>query len=341
MKSQFEHITFPKGCSIRVYHRQIPAIPFEWHYHPEYELTLTLNSRGWRFIADHIGQYESQDLVLVPSDMPHTWASTSALDESRPHVALVVWFTRTWALQLADVCPEFSGLRRLLKRAAPGLSFLQPAGARMEARLPQLLSDSPQQRLQAALETLTELAEAEAAELATQITVRPEASNDSEQLTRVLNLLHKRFAEPVRVEDLCSVGNLSPRSLHRLFLHHVGENVSDYLGRLRIGRACMLLVETDRPISVIASEAGFSNLSNFNRRFLEARGMTPRDFRRFVAQNGRMPDSQPEAELNKRSPSLETRAKQLNAQTDFTVSLPTRGISGRPVRSPGWGTAPR
>jgi AraC-like DNA-binding protein len=317
LKSQFEHITFPKGCSIRIYHRRVPAIPFEWHYHPEYELTLTLNSRGWRFIADHIGPYESQDLVLVPSDMPHTWASTSALDESRPHVALVVWFTRAWALQLADLCPEFSGLRRLLKRAAPALAFLQPAGSRMEARLPELLSDSPRQRLQTALETLSELADAEATPLATRITVRPEASIDSEQLTRVLNLLHKRFAEPIRVEDLCSVGNLSPRSLHRLFMRHVGENVSDYLGRLRIGRACMLLVETDRPIGVIASEAGFSNLSNFNRRFLEARGITPREFRLFVVQYGRMPDSPPGVELTKRSPSLETRAKRLNSETDF------------------------
>ena len=101
----------------------------------------------------------------------------------------------------------------------------------------------------------------------------------------------------------------------QLFVHHVGENVSDYLGRLRIGRACMLLVETDRPISVIASETGFSNLSNFNRRFLEARGMTPREFRRFVVEYGRMPESPPEVELTKRSPSLETRAKRMSSET--------------------------
>ena len=107
MKSQFEHITFPKGCSIRIYHRQVPAIPFEWHYHPEYELTLTLNSRGWRFIADHIGPYDSQDLVLVPSDMPHTWASTSALDREPPARRTGGLVHRTWALQLADVCPEY------------------------------------------------------------------------------------------------------------------------------------------------------------------------------------------------------------------------------------------
>ncbi len=330
MKPQFEHITFPKGYSIRVYHRLVPAIPFEWHYHPEYELTLTLNSRGWRFIGDHIGPYESHDLVLVPSNMPHSWASTSALDKSRPHIAVVVWFTRSWALQLAEVCPEFSSFRKLLKRAAPGLSFHQPAGARMELRLPELLSESPKRRLQAALETLNELADAEAAPLATHIAVQPDASGDYERLTRVLDLLHKRFAEPVRVEDLCAVGHLSPRSLHRLFVRHIGENVSSYLGRLRIGRACTLLMETDWPVSVIALEAGFSNLSNFNRQFLKARGMTPREFRRFVANYGRMPDSQPEDGLTRRSPSLETRAKQMKPETVFAQgSLPSRLTAAR------------
>ena len=74
MKPQFERVTYPNGCSLRVYNRRVSEIPFEWHHHPEYELTLTLNSRGWRFIGDHIGQYQAPDLVLVPPDMPHTWA---------------------------------------------------------------------------------------------------------------------------------------------------------------------------------------------------------------------------------------------------------------------------
>jgi hypothetical protein len=158
MKAQFEHVTFPAGCSIRVYNRQVAAIPFEWHHHPEHELTLTINSRGWRFIGDHIGAYDSQDLVLVPSDMPHTWASTSAIDETRSHTAVVIWFTSAWALGLADVCPEFSAMRKLLKRSVPGLHFPKSAGARTEACLPQLLSDSPRERLQTALELMTWLA---------------------------------------------------------------------------------------------------------------------------------------------------------------------------------------
>jgi hypothetical protein len=71
----------------------------------------------------------------------------------------------------------------------------------------------------------------------------------------------------------------------------------------------MLLVETDYPISMVAAETGFSNLSNFNRQFRNARHMTPKEFRRFVVKYGRMPDVQPEIDLTKRSPSLEQRAK--------------------------------
>lgn len=306
MRAQFEHVSIPKGCSIRIFNRQIPEIPFEWHHHPECELTLTLNSRGLRFIADHIGAYDSHDLVLVPSEMPHTWASTKAIDDSRPHVAIIVWFTERWALQLADVCPEYSSLRKLLKRAIGGLSFPARAGERVESRLPGLLSESSRERLRTALDVLTELSEVEAVALATPQKSAPITADESAQLNRILDFLHKRFADPIRVQDVCAVGNLSERSLHRLFLRHLGENLTDYLGRLRIGRACMWLVETDRPISLIAADAGFCNLSNFNRRFRAARQMSPKQFRSYYAKRGRMPDGEA-VDLRKRSPSL-TRA---------------------------------
>jgi AraC-like DNA-binding protein len=309
MKPQFELVTIPAGCSIRVLNRRIPEIPFEWHHHPECELTLTLNSRGWRFIGDNIGAYDSHDLVLIPSEMPHTWASVRAVDESSPHVAIVIWFTEPWALQVANTCPEYSSLRKLLMRAAGGLSFPSPAGVMMESRLSGLLSDSPRDRLRAALDVLTELAEMDAVPLATPQKAAPITVDESTQLKRVLDLLHKRFAEPLRIRDLCAAGNISERSLHRLFVRHLGENVSDYLGRLRIGRACMWLVETDRPIGVIAADAGFSNLTNFNRQFRTARRMAPREFRRYYAQHGSMPVVD-DIGLTRRSPSLDRPKRQ-------------------------------
>ena len=49
---------------------------------------------------------------------------------------------------------------------------------------------------------------------------------------------------------------------------------------VRINRACQLLMESDRLITDICYVVGFNNVANFNRRFLDIKGMTPREYRR-------------------------------------------------------------
>jgi AraC-like DNA-binding protein len=352
VKPQYERVTIPDGCSIRVYHRQLAQIPFEWHHHPEYELTLTMNSRGRRFIGDHIADYSGDDLVLVPPDMPHTWASTEPIDAREPQVAIVVWFSGDWARRMADCCPEFASLRTLLRRGAPGLRFAPDAVALMRGQVGALLNESPRVRLGAVLEVLACLSEAESEPLASPAAhahargtrqerapgaqsgqamqtvqamhkagVAPTAApggsaSEAERLNRVLDLLDRRFHEPLRIAELCEVANLSERSLHRYFVRHVGERVGRYLNRLRIGYATRQLTGTDWPIALIATKSGFPNLANFNRQFLSARGMTPSAYRRFFGTNGHAPKDAgaTPANLEIRPPSLDrTRRRQARA----------------------------
>jgi AraC-like DNA-binding protein len=316
LKPQFERVTFPEGCSVRVYHRRVAAIPFEWHHHPEYELTLTMNSRGWRFIGDHVGQYEAPDLVLVPPDMPHTWASTATIAEEEPHIAIVVWFARDWALRLAELCPEYLAIRGLLQNASTGLAFAPETALHMKQRLPDLLSDVPQVRLHTILDLLTSIAPEPATHLAKSAKEVP-VSTDSEpaQLTRVLNHLHKRFQESISIAGLCRVGGISERSLHRLFVKHTGESVSQYLSKLRVGRACIRLAETEVPISIIASEVGLANLANFNRQFRRLRGVTPSAYRKSFLRRGGRSDTRDGTEIFARPYSLDSRRKRGDRRT--------------------------
>ena len=84
MRPLFEKVTVPDGASWSLLHRRLDdGIPFLWHYHPEFELTLTLNSRGQRYIGDSIPNYDDGDLVLLGPNLPHTWCSAERIDARR------------------------------------------------------------------------------------------------------------------------------------------------------------------------------------------------------------------------------------------------------------------
>ena len=80
----------------------------------------------------------------------------------------------------------------------------------------------------------------------------------------------------------------SPSAFSRGFRRHTGMALVQYVNRLRINLACQhLMNQADRPITDICYDAGFNNLSNFNRQFLAQKGMPPSRFRALLAENAR------------------------------------------------------
>lgn len=307
MKPAYERVDFGEGCSVRVYHRRLPKIPFEWHHHPEYELTLTMNSRGKRYIGDSVAAYGADDLVLVPPNLPHTWASNRSIDASVPQSAIVIWFDGGWVRRLADVCPEYNRLRELLRRAACGLSFEADAATRMREMLDRLLCPNPRERLKAVLDVLDALSDAPAAPLATPSAFAAKAGTSSgrepDQLNRVLAIIETQFASPLRLNTLAKASGLSERSLTRRFAQHLGESVGRYITRVRIGHACRMLSDGEMPISVVAARSGFANVANFNRQFKAMKHVTPVAYRRQFT-GTRQAESEAPERLMQRSPSL-------------------------------------
>ena len=282
MKVFFERPAIPDGQSWTLFDRRLDAeIPFQWHYHREYELTLTLNSRGQRYVGDHFSPYGDGDLVLLGPNLPHTWASSGKIEEDRPHRALVIWFRPEWADRLAGGLAEFSKIAPLLKRAAQGLRFSPATGEAVRSRLAGLVRLEPPQRLLVLLGVLLTLAaDGDAVPLASPSFGLPDFPQAERlRIGRVLDHIHDRYREAVSVEGLAALANLSVSGFHRMFRKHMQMTALDYIAQLRIGFACRSLVATTKPIARIAEDVGFDNLSNFNRRFRALKKMTPREFR--------------------------------------------------------------
>jgi AraC-like DNA-binding protein len=92
--------------------------------------------------------------------------------------------------------------------------------------------------------------------------------------------------EPVDLESAARRAGLSPYYFLRLFAGIVGVTPHQYLLRSRLRRAARALAEDDRPVSDIALDVGFADLSNFVRTFHRAAGVSPRGFRQAARANG-------------------------------------------------------
>lgn len=87
-------------------------------------------------------------------------------------------------------------------------------------------------------------------------------------------------SEPIDLHALAARAALSPYHFLRIFSSSLGVTPHQYLVRRRLCRAAQLLTEEDRPITDVAFETGFSDLSNFVRSFHRAAGVSPRGYRR-------------------------------------------------------------
>lgn len=87
-------------------------------------------------------------------------------------------------------------------------------------------------------------------------------------------------AEPLGLEDAAAEAGLSPFHFLRLFTRVLGLTPHQHLVRCRLRRAARLLAaDRARPVTAVAFDVGFGDLSNFVRTFHRAAGVSPRRFR--------------------------------------------------------------
>lgn len=275
----FERLPISPDSSLATLSRHLDlAIPFKWHHHPEYELTLTLNSKGQRFIGDHVGKYDHGDLVLIGPNLPHSWSSQAKIDGELPHIALVIWFRQKWIDEITGSSVEFAAIRNLFDKSVSGLAFGAETGCSLIPRFETVFSSDPASRLIIVLEILLHLATRENAHSLSSVT--PIATSKSHsRIDRVLHYLHQNYACRIQMSELAELAALSESGLCRMFTKHTNMTVTNYIMQLRIGDACARLAGTDQPVAHIAEETGYNNLANFNRQFRAITGMTPREYR--------------------------------------------------------------
>lgn len=279
MKPLYEKILPLPGTSWRYWLYEADSIPFCWHYHPEYELCLTLNSQGKRYIGDSIDDYDDLDLVLLGPRLPHTWCSRDAIVGDK-HYTYVAQIPTQWIDHFIDF-PEFSGIRALFNNADNGLVFSKTSAIKIKTYFELMHTSTELDKLIYLMKILGVLVDDKFVKTISHINLFSEDQNDPAvtRIDRVIEHIYKNFNREIFADDMAKIASMSTNHFHRFFKKRTEKTLTQYITDLRIGKACTLLSTSDRTISSISYDCGFNNLSNFNRHFLSCKGCTPREYR--------------------------------------------------------------
>jgi transcriptional regulator GlxA family with amidase domain len=100
------------------------------------------------------------------------------------------------------------------------------------------------------------------------------------RLLRARDAMDRSYAQPLDIRSLAKLAHVSDAHFIRTFRATFGETPHRYLQRRRVERAMFLLGTTERSVTEICLDVGFTSLGTFSRTFREIVGESPSAYRR-------------------------------------------------------------
>lgn len=260
-------------------HDVLPHFGTVWHYHPEIELHYLIRGEGTRFIGDHIGNFQKDDMILMGSNLPHTWKCN--LNETTDNVeALVLHFhPETFGKEFLSFS-ETQGINKLNELAQNGLLISGHSKEKIKRLLWRMKNDTGLNKIIYLFRIFNILLENKEYEvLSNNIELSKFNKLDENRIDKIFSYTLQNFKEKIFIEDVAKLTNLSVTSFCRYFKMTANKSYFDFLTEVRLNHACRLIVETDYTIQNIALDSGFENTSNFYRHFKNVKGITPKEYK--------------------------------------------------------------
>lgn len=282
MKLMHEQIDFPGRSVIKARMEEKQCFTYPWHFHSEYEIVYVLDGYGTRFVADSIEEFNSDDFVLMASNLPHFWKTDVSYLEVENHKKvkyIVLQFPNEFFKEAISDYPEFYRIKELLKRSARGVAFSKEFAEKARKKVLKVVRSDGFERLSMMLQLLEFMAKSKDYRLLAGQYYQLENHNfNSDRLTKVMHYLNTHYLRKVELNEVAAVANMHPSAFCRYFKESSGKSLSEFINDIRIGYACRLLLEGKKTVSQICFESGFNNLSNFNRTFKKNTGYTPTSY---------------------------------------------------------------
>ena len=279
MKLMHEQIDFPLQTAVKVKWQKKPHFTYPWHFHSEYEIIYVIEGSGKSFVANNIERFQSGDIAILGSNLPHFWRSDEKyhVENSTEKINyIVIQFSNKLLNESLSKFVEFQVISDLLERSARGIRFAEPFLEKAGKKIIKIAKSKGFRQLILLLELLQDFGKTGQYHFLASETYNEQEQNFSnDRMTKVLHYINTSYQKKIELEKVAGIANLHPSAFCRFFKEKSGKSLSRFVNDMRINYACRLIIEGEYTISQVCFESGFNNLSNFNRLFKRQTGYTP------------------------------------------------------------------
>lgn len=283
MEPTFENVQTNEGSSFCCFKVKCHDLNEDhgWHFHPEYELIWNISGKGTRFVGDSVDNYLPGDMVLIGPNVPHCWQNGLSKFTHDAEL-MVIQFKASCFGEVFLQLPEASLINRLLVNASKGLAITGKTAESIAKKMLFLSQQHNMDRLLSLIKIIDQIARSDELNVLTTPDYDLHSDINNTNLRRIENIysyVRKNLAEDINQTEIASRVGLTTQGFSRFFKKYTGLTFVKFVNTLRVNEACRLLVRENYDVTQIAYMCGYQNISNFNRRFQELKGLTPSDFR--------------------------------------------------------------
>lgn len=278
MKAELISRSIHHDCSFTLECHSYKSFLKKWHYHPQLELVIILESTGTRFVGDSIEKFNPGEIVLLGRSLPHLWLNDKPYFENDSDLkvkAFVIHFSEEFSNHFTSV-PELHSIKHLFQRAKRGIRFDGGQNESIIDKVGQMFGMNDFNKVLTLLSILNALSEhSQAKLLSSSGFLNTFKASQNSKLVCIYEYIMTNFKNEITLDQIADLAHMNPSAFSRYFKSVQKKTFTQFLNEVRIGYACKLLQEQRYNIAEVCFESGYNNISNFNRQFKALKQMSP------------------------------------------------------------------